>query len=208
MGIVLPDLVKNAKKEWSLRPEKAPHLFSSDLKLKSILEGWKRHLEVDRHFHSSDFFCYHTQNIKALIGPFLMNTDTRPSFVAHISLELMLDNIILTENIISTERFYRNLSETDRDSLNTFLLLNKITNTAPFFLFLNEFISSEYLNSYRESSHIIYALGRICMRLWTNPFTDTQKMQLTAVLLPYLNNLKKDYMVIFNEIESALIPYT
>ncbi len=208
MGMVLPDLVKNANKEWSLRPEKAPEKFSADKNLYHIYEGWKRHLEVDRYFHSSDFFCLHTQNIKALIHPVLVNTEVRPSFVAHIALELMLDSILLTEGIITTERFYHFLSRTDKNSLDRFLTLNNIIDTKPFFLFLEEFISSAYLGSYKDSVHIVYALGRICMRLWVNPFTETQKLQLTAVLVPYLENLRNDYMTIFDQIESKLNPYT
>lgn len=208
IGMVLPDLVKNARKDWSLRPEKRQHLFTADKKLSCILDGWKRHLEVDRYFHSSEFFCFHTQNIKALVVPFLINSEVRPSFVAHIALELMLDSLLLKERIVKTSQFYKYLSLADRDSIKNFLHLNGISDTAPFFKFLDEFISSAYLNSYNESGHIIYAIGRICMRLWTNPFSDTQKTQLTAVLLPYMSKLEKEYMEIFDQIEVRLNPYT
>lgn len=208
MGMVLPDLVKNAKKEWSLRPEKTPYRFEEDNKLRHLLDGWKRHLEVDKHFHSSDFFCSHTGNIRAQISPFLVTSEVRPSFVAHIALELMLDSLLLTESIISTGNFYRFLRETDRDALDSFLQLNSIADTEPFFRFLDEFIDSEYLNSYSDSAHIIYAVGRICMRIWPDPFTETQKLQLTAVLVPYLERLRTDFMQVFQEIEERLTPYT
>lgn len=208
MGMVLPDLVKNAKKEWSLRPEKAPERFEDNYRLQHLLAGWKRHLEVDKHFHSSDFFCRHTQNIRAQVSPFLVTSEVRPSFVAHISLELMLDSLLLTEDIITTSRFYQFLAETDRPALNRFLQLNMIADTEPFFRFLDEFISSKYLNSYSEPGHITYAVGRICMRIWPDPFTETQKLQLTAVLLPYLEKLTTEFMQIFDEIEKRLTPYT
>ena len=56
IGTILPDLVKNAEKEWNLFPQKNEELFNKDPKLNSLLTGWKRHLEVDLIFHSSDFF--------------------------------------------------------------------------------------------------------------------------------------------------------
>ncbi|KAA8481893.1 hypothetical protein BDE36_4027 [Arcticibacter tournemirensis] len=208
IGMVLPDLVKNARKDWCIRPEKHQYLFTADKKLNCILEGWKRHLEVDRYFHSSDFFHFHTQKIKALIGPFLINAEVRPSFVAHIALELMLDSLLLKERVVGTNQFYKYLSEADVPSTKIFLELNGISDTTQFFTFLDEFISSAYLNQYNDSGHIIYAIGRICMRLWTGPFSDTQKLQLTAVLLPYMEKLEKEYMEIFDQIERRLNPYT
>ncbi len=208
IGMVLPDLVKNARKEWTLRPEKHPYLFIGDEKLTSILEGWERHLAVDRYFHSSDFFCTHTRNIKVLILPSLAGSVVRPSFVAHIALELMLDSLLLADNTISTETFYDSLARADRNSLTDFLNLNKIADTPVFFDFLDDFIQAEYLNSYRRTDQIIYAIGRVCMRLWINPFTEMQKIELTAILTEYLESLKDDYMLIFDQIEGQLTPYT
>lgn len=208
MGMVLPDLVKNAKKEWCLRPEKQPHLFNGDKKLHSILEGWKRHLAVDLYFHSSDFFCDHTRNIRTLIVPVLKDAVVRPSFVAHIGLELMLDSLLLTENAINTGDFYKALAEADRNSLAVFLALNNIADPAPFFSFLDDFIRSEYLNSYRQTDQLIYAIGRICMRLWLNPFTEDQKARLASIFTNYMEYLKADYMTIFDQIEGRLTPYT
>jgi hypothetical protein len=42
------------------------------------------------------------------------------------------------------------------------------------------------------------------MRIWDNPFSDTQKLQLAAVLIDYQEKLKKDFMQIFEEIEERL----
>jgi len=204
IGVVLPDLVKNAKKEWSFRPEKQELESIENASLCSILTGWKRHVEVDKHFHSSEFFCYHTHNIKNLISPVLVNSPARPSFVAHIALELMLDALLLTEAKIEPENFYARISEADREALNSFLELNQVQDTEPFFSFLDEFIEASYLNSYREAENIMYALSRICMLLWDNPFTETQKLQLTAILIDYQQDLQRDFMLIFEEIESIV----
>ncbi len=81
LGVVLPDLLKNAKKEWSIRPEKHQDNYV-DAEVLQIYTGWKRHILVDKYFHSSDFFLEHTQKIGIVISPFLANSPARPFFVA------------------------------------------------------------------------------------------------------------------------------
>lgn len=205
LGSVLPDLVKNARKEWIIHPEKNEHQFTSNAALSSILKGWNRHLEVDRQFHSSGFFKTHTEEIRTAIAPILINSPARAFFVAHIALELMLDSLLLTESIIQPDDFYRRVKESDKSAINLFLELNNITNTEIFFNFFEEFLEAEYLHTYAEAENIMYAISRICMRIWANPFSETQKLQLTAVLISYQQKLKDVFMNIFDEIDLGLV---
>ncbi len=203
LGGILPDLVKNAKKEWNIHPEKKTDLFTGGIE-SSILQGWKKHLAIDRHFHNSAFFKEHTRLIRTSISPVLMDSPVRPSFLAHISLELMLDSILLTQNIINAENLYSHLRQSDKLALANFLTLNKLEDTSHFFKFFDQFIEANYLNSYRETHHIMYALKRICMRIWNDPFTETQMLLLTDILLEYNEPLMNDYMSIFEDIEKVL----
>ncbi|MDF3078306.1 MAG: hypothetical protein K0S09_2195 [Sphingobacteriaceae bacterium] len=204
LGMVLPDLVKNADKHWTFHPEKHPEKFEGDPELWAILGGWRRHLAVDRYFHSSEFFLEHTQKIRTAVAPILETSPVRPSFLAHISLELILDSLLILENIIDPSNFYQQLSEANRSSIKQFLELNSIDDSSRFFGFYDEFIESAYLHTYRESHNIMYALNRICMRVWDNPLNETQKLQLTAVLLEYQQELGSNFMSIFDEIDTLL----
>lgn len=203
LGTVLPDLVKNARKDWNLHPEKKEHLFTGEPEL-SILTGWKRHLAVDRYFHNSEFFFYHTSAIRTLIAPVLEHSAVRPSFLAHIALELMLDSILLTEEVVRAEDLYKNLHTCDKIALNHFLLLNNLNDKTHFFRFFEQFIDSGYLNSYREANNIMYALNRICMRVWPDPINETQLLQLSAILIGYREDLKTCFWEIFEDIEKEL----
>jgi len=204
LGCVLPDLVKNANKSWNIHPEKKTHLFNDSDKLQSILTGWQRHLDVDRYFHNSDFFMEHTQAIREKIAPILEDSVVRPSFLAHISLELMLDSILLTVEGINAFHFYDQLARVERDVVRHFLELNKVTDTNKFFRFFDQFLEVNYLHSYSESENLIYALNRICMRLWHDPLNDEQKFQLSEVLLDYQKNLEGCYRNIFDDLDSRL----
>ncbi|MBC7915546.1 MAG: hypothetical protein H7Y07_15655 [Pyrinomonadaceae bacterium] len=203
IGMVLPDLLKNARKDWSLRPEK--HIAEyQDTALLDIYTGWNRHIEVDKHFHCSDFFFQHTRQIREEVTPCLANSPARPFFVAHIALELMLDSLLLTEGLVETELFYSHLKNADVGLLSTFLSINKIDDSGKFFLFLDEFIKWKYLESYRDPEQIVYALNRICLRIWDKPFDEEEKTLLKEIVVNYLKNLQSDYMRIFEEIEGRL----
>jgi hypothetical protein len=203
MGGVLPDLVRNARKDWTFRPEK--HSFdNSSAEVESVLIGWKQHIQIDRIFHCSEFFMHHTATIRTAIAPVLERSPVRPSFLAHIALELMLDSLLQTEEILDPDNFYHRLSECSHVTLKQFLTLNNADKPELFFPFLEEFIHSKYIHTYKDPGQVMYALNRICMRVWDDPFTDTQKMQLTSFLPDYQEQLKGEFMEIFHEIGKQL----
>lgn len=204
IGTVLPDLVKNAHKDWNLYPQKNEAIFLTDKKLISFLEGWKRHLEVDILFHSSEFFNRHTTNLKQSLVPILENSPVRPSFLAHIGVELLLDHLLVINKKIDINAFYTHLNKVDDAKLITFLTKCGAQETDQFFKFFTGFKSSRYLLSYQKIENISYALQRICMRLWAHPFQEETVLRLTEKLEQYKEELEKDYLSIFVEIENKL----
>lgn len=205
MGVVLPDLIKNADKDWNLNPQKDEYLFRDVPDYAALLSGWKRHLEVDRLFHSSGFFKEQTAILKQLILPALQTGPVKPFFLAHIGLELILDHLLLTQNKVDTALFYQQLGRAHTESLTGFLKYAGLTDQPRFAHFLDKFISSEYLFSYEKIENITYALNRICMRLWLNPFTEEQLEILTQKLEEFKQQLdKQGFLTIFDHIEQEL----
>jgi hypothetical protein len=204
LGTLLPDLTANAQKDWKLYPQKNPQLFENDAELKAILRGWNRHLAVDKHFHNSDFFNTHSQQLSARLRPILLNSPVKAYFLAHISLELLLDGLLLNNNKVSTEAFYSHLAACNAKKIVQFLELNLVEDTQPFTLYFERFCSSAYLNSYRETEKIAYALNRICLRVWPESLTEAEQIEITKVLVAYQRELESVYFEIFTEISSAL----
>lgn len=204
MGTVLPDLIKNAVKEANLYPQKNEFLFKGNPDEEHLLLGWKRHLAVDLLFHSSNFFLEKTTELKQLIKPIVENTAVRPSFLAHIGLELLLDHLLVEHNLIQVNHFYDQLNAVKKESLSDFLAHCNLKNPEVFFNFLEKFISSKYLLSYQKLENISYALNRICMRLWPETLDEKQLQQLTFELSLFKAVLEKDYMDIFEEIEEKI----
>lgn len=204
LGTVLPDLIKNAHKDWNFHPEKHQELFIEEPHHNLLLNGWKRHLEVDLIFHSSDFFIAEMAKLKQLLLPILDNSPVRPSFLAHIGVELVLDHLLVINGKININAFYDHLQAVDDPSLNTFLIKCGAENTDQFFKFFNSFKSSRYLLSYQKIENISYALQRICMRLWVHPFDEETVFLLTEQLKIYKILLEKNYLEIFEEIDARL----
>jgi acyl carrier protein phosphodiesterase len=163
-------------------------------------------LAVDRHFHNSQFFQKHTHAIRDLIIPALQDSVVRPSFLAHISLELMLDSTLLTENQVDAEDLYVHLRQADRKLVQQFLEINNLDDTVHFFTFFEKFIQANYLNSYRESHNLMYALNRSCMRIWKDPLNEKQMQDLSEILGEYHQSVRKNYMEIYDEIALVIDP--
>lgn len=204
LGCVLPDLVKNAHKDWNLYPQKSEHLFNQDVTQSSLLKGWKRHLEVDVLFHSSTFFQTETAKLKQLLLPLLEESPVRPSFLAHIGVELVLDHLLVDQGKININAFYDHLNQVHDEDLVLFLEKCGQSDLTIFFNFLNSFRSSRYLLSYQKLENISYALQRICMRLWQHPFNEAQVAAITDQIAVYKQELAESYLSIFEEIQLKL----
>jgi hypothetical protein len=202
LGTVLPDLLKNADKTIVLHPEKLHHENQS---INFIVQGWNKHLEVDRYFHSSDFFITHSHQLKKILVPAIAGSPVKPFFLGHIALELILDNLLLTTHKITVDGFYDHLNGCKDSLIDEFLTFAGLKDTTVFFKFYDGFKKSRYLYSYSKTKEIAYALKRICMRIWKDPFTPENEVQMNEVLTAYRAKLQDDFMVIFDEIEQLLI---
>jgi hypothetical protein len=201
LGTVLPDLIKNADKHIIIHPEKLHH---PNPEINSIITGWKKHLEVDRYFHSSGFFIARSHQLKKLLSPAIIGSPVKPFFLGHIALELVLDNLLLTTGSVSVHDFYTHLGSCDNEIVREFLNFSGLQDTDKFFKFYEKFKSSRYLETYVETQQIAYALKRICMRVWDDPFIPQQEEAMTTVIADYRVSIHDDFMQIFDEIADLL----
>lgn len=202
LGTVLPDLLKNADKTYNIHPEKLP--AHPDKAVNCIMEGWERHLKVDKYFHSSQFFTHHSHQLKLVLAPAIQGSVVKPFFLGHIALELILDNLLITKGKLSVDDFYNHLDEIETAKLELFFNYSGLQNPERFFKFFADFKRHRYLHTYSEIAQIAYALKRICMRVWNAPFTQEQEESMTEVLLKYRSELATGYLQIFDDIDLFL----
>lgn len=201
LGTVLPDLLKNADKTIVLHPEKLRHHTAN---VNCIIEGWQKHLEVDRYFHSSGFFTVHSRGLKEVLRPVIEGSPVKPFFLGHIAIELILDNLLLTTGKITVDGFYDHLSSCDEGVINEFLTFSGLHNTHVFLTYFEAFKKYRYLETYAHTAQVAYALKRICMRVWHHPFTPEQEAGMNSVITQYRLIIYDAFMEIFEEIEEKL----
>jgi hypothetical protein len=201
LGTVLPDLLKNADKTIIIHPEKLSH---NDPDISDLIAGWKKHLLIDRYFHSSDFFITRSSELRKLLTPAISGSPVKPFFLGHIALELILDNLLLTTDKVSVDEFYNHLDSCHPVTIRKFLNFSGLDDTEKFLRFFESFKKNRYLETYADTQQISYALKRICMRIWDDPFTLEHEGRMNAVLSVYRDELYDDFMSIFDEIEVKL----
>jgi hypothetical protein len=179
-------------------------LNHSKNEIKYIIRGWNKHLEVDRYFHSSPFFLTHSHQLKKLLTPALKDSPVKPFFLGHIALELILDSLLVTTEEITVDSFYNHLDKCETTTIGEFLTFSGLSDTTGFFNFFSDFKKSRYLHSYAETKEIAYALKRICMRVWKNPFTPENESIMTDILFDYRRTLLEEFTLIFDEIGTRL----
>jgi hypothetical protein len=201
LGTVLPDLLKNADKKIILHPEK---LNYPDGPERAIQQGWHKHMEVDRHFHNSDFFKINSHQLKLSLLPSMAGSPVKPFFLGHIALELLLDNLLLTTGMLKAHDFYTHLNSCSHDVIYSFLSRSGMQNPDVFLRFFENFKRNEYLHTYAETEKVAYALKRVCMRIWNNPFSEKNELGMSATINNYRSLLEHNFTLIFDDIETLL----
>lgn len=208
LGSVLPDMVRNHRKDWNLHPSRVRERYEGESALFSIFRGWELHMEADRQFHSSEFFRKHSSGLRKEIASFITELPFRPFFLAHVALELLLDSLLIIHKKVDADNFYLQLSGCSPPEVTRFIALCQIPGADSFLPWFDEFRNSRYLFTYSRPERLAYALDRIGQRVWQAPFPGGYRRDLEAVLSAYRAKIEKEYLHIFEEITYYLRRHT
>ncbi|MGJ1415621.1 ACP phosphodiesterase [Sphingobacterium multivorum] len=207
VGGLLPDLLKNADKSFMLKPRQYEDELLDNPLLEQLYIGWNRHIEVDRLFHNSPYFFHHTHQLKLKIQSSLAGLPIRPSFMAHIALELLLDHILTQNKAVSIDKFYGALVYVNEDAVRKFLKINQLSDIPKFEKFYHQFIEWAYIYDYAQVEKIAGALFNICKRLWKFEVSVEQRQLLAEQLISYLHTQMTDYQEIYQYIQYELVDF-
>lgn len=202
LGGILPDLIHQHNKTWVFNPEKKKGDYSG--KTLDLWEGWKKHKAIDKYFHSSPYFKSKTDYIKNKIYAAFLNSPVWSFFLAHITLELSLDSLLINENQVEVEEFYGKLKKVEPEPILEFLKLNQVSIGESFLPFLKEFIDSAYLEKYRNPADLTYPLSRICYRIWKVKFNNTEIECLRETILDFCDENRNKFLEIYLFIENQI----
>lgn len=204
IGAILPDLFRNHHYNWKFRPEKENLLFNDNSDINLLFEGWKHHVQVDAIFHNSVPFKIHSSQLRQELATVFTDLPKRPFFLAHVAYELILDSLLIRNNIVDTNQFYRNLDACEPKILDGFMHKLGIMETNGFYRFLNNFIESRYLETYNKPVSLVHALDRIGRRVWVEEFSTKETETALIVLENAIENLNYDFLNVFKLVEEEI----
>lgn len=205
LGSLLPDLLKNVDKRYNFHPQRFEEVLFAHPKTMSISEGWYRHEEIDRLFHTSTFFIHHTHTLRKKVDPVVAHLPVRASFLAHIAIELLLDHLLIDHTLVNPNRLYEHLAHVQRATVERYLLTIGNVDVKRFWDFYERFVASRYILDYADIGNLPHALFNICKRVWTFETADEDMDRLTECLHAYKEQQLSDYMCIFQEIQDKLV---
>lgn len=100
--------------------------------------------------------------------------------------------------------FYHHLEACREEVIREFLTFSGMGNPDIFLSFFESFKKNRYLQTYTNTAQIAYALKRICMRVWANPFTPEHEAGITNILIIYRETLLDNFLSVFKEIGAKL----
>lgn len=204
LGGLLPDLLKNVDKAYSFQLHKYAGKLVFHPSSIAITEGWQRHIEVDKIFHSSAFFYTHTHQLRKKIEPIVADLPIRASFLAHIALELLLDHLIIAHRILNVARLYEQLESVDLQVLSLYLKELDGVDVSRFLRFYERFVESKYIYDYSEIDNIPHALYSICRRIWTFDTQSQHIKDLAKELADYQEHSLANYREIYTFIQDKI----
>lgn len=204
LGALLPDLLKNVDKRYNFHPQRFEERIFAHPKTMWISEGWYRHVEVDRLFHTSVFFLDHTHTLRKQLDPIVAHLPVRASFLAHIALELLLDHLLIDHTLVNPTRLYEHLGNVQKITIEKYIHIIGEVDMPRFFAFYDRFLTSRYILDYANLHNLSYALFNICNRVWTFESTEEDRQRLTGCLQRYKEQELSDYMDIFHEINDKI----
>lgn len=111
-GTALPDWLRVLDRRLRIAPDRATAAArGDDAHAAGLALGVLDHVEDDRRFHTSAAFVAATHDVAALFGPLRDGfPGLRPSFVAHVLVEVLLDAALVHEDPSRLDRYYAALA--------------------------------------------------------------------------------------------------
>ncbi|MFK7922157.1 MAG: hypothetical protein AB8H47_09380 [Bacteroidia bacterium] len=173
VGASTPDLVSIFNRRVRLKANRMPDIKSGAVSPEQVAfyNGIHQHFEVDRIFHTSDFFHTETQLIsKRLTDIFGAERISRGFFVAHILLELLLDKILLEHDPSLADTYYRHLEEVGIKQVSELTQWAVKQDLPRYEGFFSRYMDRKYLYHYADWQEVIIVLRRILMRVSIHRF--------------------------------------
>lgn len=186
-GLVLPDFVRNFMKGKKLKPGPAEAMRHEDLQL--LHTGALRHFDRDARFHGSRYFQRVSHELGQVLKPaFAQAGIPRYWWGAHLMAEMMLDRVLIRQEPVLINDFYRDLELSNEAVIADYLHLAGLPDHADFFSRVERFRNLQYLKRYVEDGAMVFSLSRVYMYAGVSAEWTEAQSRLIIPVIPELES--------------------
>ena len=205
LGVIMPDMVTHFNRH--LRRAVFSNQELDDINQLMILNGIKRHYQVDALFHRSAFFNRYSNFIKELIlSSDLPSFHYRAFFLSHVLLEMLLDRLLIKQYSDLAVKLYSTIKSINLKTVSSYLIrIGKPDFQTEFFDTFTGFIKRQYLFYYTDNEKFIRAL--VWMYKKANPVTPAPEevQQLSKLINKIELDHKNEMLDIFSWLRKQLL---
>ncbi len=166
-GLAVPDWLGVAARRTKCRTRHVePALDSADTRLAALARGVAQHHDDDRWFHETRTFVeLNVAFSRAIIEHCGEQSDLRASFLAHVLVELLLDDALVR---LDTERlgaYYHRLSQVDPSWVHEQIESLAGKPAGRLAEFIAKFIEIRFLADYAEDRLLVFRLNQVMSRV-------------------------------------------
>lgn len=170
----VPDWLSVIDRKIRIRPRMATaHLDSSDAVIASVARGVMQHIDDDRWFHATEAFVQTNLQLAVELRDLLPgDAGFRPMFLAHILIEVMLDEMWINQDRGLAERYYEAVQQCDAPEVQRAINVisgkpsDKIVET------INRYVDTAFLYDYADDDRLHFRMNQVMKRVGLSPLPD------------------------------------
>ena len=170
-GTAVPDWLSVVDRKVRARSQRAaPLAADADPRVAAIARGIMQHHADDGWFHETRAFCELNWRFTAAVRDALAPDDSmRPSFLGHILVELLLDDVLVRRDPERLEQYYRALESVEPAVVEQ--VVNRISprSTDRLAPFVFHFCRERFLWDYSEDGKLVFRLNQVLSRVGLPP---------------------------------------
>ena len=181
-GTAVPDWLPVVDRQVRVRAKTAtPFTEDADPVVASVAKGVLQHLRDDRRFHETRAFAETTMELSAMARHWLGgDPGFRTSFLGHLLAEVLLDGVLLAEDPVGAETYYRALAAVDPARVQE--IINRMASrpTGRLAPLITMFQRERILWDYLEDDRLMVRLNQVMRRVGFEPLPEEIRGMLPA----------------------------
>ncbi len=165
-GTAVPDWLVVVDRRVRVRPKHAePFVADEDPRLSALARGILQHHADDAWFHVSRAFYELSTELTARIRARLpANGGFRASFLGHILVELLLDDVLIASDRAILDEYYAAMGRIDRLFVEQSINRMAPRSTDRLAWFIERFSSERFLSDYADDERLLFRLNQVMQR--------------------------------------------